>query len=568
MNGADLICTALKKYGVEHIFLYPGAKNIGIINSIKKLGLQGHLCRHEQGCIFAAEGYAKSSNKVGVVLTTSGPGAANTITGIADAFSDSVPIIILTAQVSVQASGTEAFQEMPTDEIVKPITKSCFKIRRASDICHVIDQAFYQVQHERCRPVLIDIPSNIQTELGEFHGDIIHYPKSETLDTSVIQTFIEMLVSSRAPLLYVGGGCKYGYDLLEQTLKITGPIPSVSSVMGLGSVPGTDPLFLGFIGMHGLYTANYAVTECDLLISLGGRFCERATCDITKFAPRARIIHIDVDISEIGKRVTTHLGICADVRDVLKMLNSKLPLSLEMSVFQKQIEPWCTELVRLKHTYSQERYITCDSEPCKINGQRIVYELNKYCKTHNISPIITTGVGKHQVFTAQIFQHENPWKWITSGALACMGFGIPAAIGASLACPGETVICIEGDGSILMSIQELATLYNEHLPVKIILFNNQILGMVQQIEEEVYHTPDTFTFLGSVHDSNEIYPDFNKIADGFKIRNKCVDNITDLIKAFDEVFENAHPFLLNVIIKDSNVRPEIADGECFENILL
>jgi len=566
MNGADLLCEALLKHGVQDIFLYPGAKNIGIINSIKKSGIKGHLCRHEQGCIFAAEGYAKSSNKVGIVLTTSGPGAANTVTGIADAFSDSVPVIILTAQVSIQASGTEAFQEMPTAEIVKPITKAYYYIRKASDICHVIDQAFFYVQHERSRPIVIDIPSNIQSEMGHFDPELIHYNRRHMINPTDIQYFINMLLTSKRPVIYTGGGCKYGFKQLSKMFEFTGEIPTVSSVMGLGCVDGKSTHFLGLMGMHGLYAANFAIHECDLLISFGGRFCERATCNIKKFAPHARVIHIDIDSTEIGKKIHTELGVCADIKDFLNALNAQL-MTLDLTGFKSHIHSWLDICKHMKQVNPQTKYITCENEN-HINGQRIVHELDLYCKNHNISPFITTGVGKHQVFTSQIFRHENPWKWITSGALASMGFGIPSAIGAAIANPGHPVVCIEGDGSILMNIQELATLYNEDLPVKIILFNNQILGMVEQIEDEVYHDPHTFTFLGCMHNVHNIYPDFNKIVDGFMIKNKVVSTVEELDPAFDEMFKDDKPFLLNVIIKDSYIRPEIMDGECFENIII
>lgn len=559
-TGSDLICKSLVKHGVEHVFLYPGAKNIGILSSLKKSGIQGHLCRHEQGCIFAAEGYAKATNKIGVVLTTSGPGAANTITGIADAYSDSVPILILTAQVSLQSTGTEAFQEMPTTTIVEPITKSCFYIRNTNDISHIFDLAFYTMKHERQRPVLIDIPSNIQNEIGIYHPETIHYKSQQFVADEDIQTFLDLLFMSKKPLICTGGGCKYGHKELNDTFALLGQIPSVSTVMGLGCVNGTSDLFMGLMGMHGLYSANFAINECDLFISLGARFCERATCNAKAFAPNAKIIHIDIDPSEIGRKVKTTLGICCDIKDFLTALNSKL-LSVDKDTFETNISEWCNKLRNIKSDYPQSRYAN------GLNGQTVVYELDKYCKKHSIDPTLTTGVGKHQVFTAQLFQHTNPWKWITSGALACMGFGIPAAIGACLG-TNSTVVTIEGDGSILMNIQELATLYNENLPVKIILFNNQILGMVEQLEDEVYKISNHYTFIGDMHDQHTIYPNFNQISEGFSIRNSIVSDVSELENAFHDMFSDDKPYLLNVIIKDSYVRPEIMDGKSFQDTIL
>ena len=481
LTGSQVLFKVLEQEGVDTIFGYPGGAVIDIYDEMARHDIKHILVRHEQGAIHAADGYARASGKVGVCLVTSGPGATNTVTGIANAYMDSIPVVILTGQVATALIGNDAFQEADITGITRPCTKHNFLVRNIDDLGRTIKEAFHIARSGRPGPVLVDRPKDIIQGLTD--DATLDYPLSfaedavEPIEGKCAEA-LELLRQARRPLILSGGGVLLGKAWTELSAfakKINCPV--TSSLMGLGGFPGTDPLWLGMPGMHGTYYANMAISHCDLLIALGVRFDDRVTSKVASFAPHAKIIHIDIDPVSIDKIIKAHLSIVGDCKSILQLLNQWLANDLT-TPWAEQTQAWRGELARWKE---KEPLDYCHGE--KIKPQCVI---EKLCELTGGEAIIATEVGQNQMWTAQFYTFDKPNSFLSSGGLGTMGFGLPAAIGAQVAFPDKLVVDIAGDGSIQMNIQEMATAVQYDLPVKVIILNNGFLDMVRQWQEMIY----------------------------------------------------------------------------------
>jgi acetolactate synthase-1/2/3 large subunit len=569
MKGADMLIKRLEKNGVSTLFAYPGGCNIPIYNSLKTSTIKSVLCRHEQAGAFMAEGYAKSSGKVGVVCTTSGPGATNLVTAIVDSAMDSVPVVCITGQVNSTMLGLDSFQEVGFTDMVNDYCKNVFKVTHASQIPRIVDEAFFLATYGRPGPVVIDIPKDIQNQEHDYNEfePVLNLNKhtrnmSKSIGSQTIYKFTELIKNSKRPVFYIGGGCIDAYESLKDILKYL-RIPVVSTLMGLGTISKKDhEYYLGMIGMHGTIAANYAVHTCDLLIAIGVRFDDRVTGKLETFASNAKIIHIDIDSKEIGKNKEVELAICSDADTFLK----KIVNECVVTHFSHNGAIWYNMIINDVNTKFTQWNNTLKSD--NLTGTQVIMTINWVCKNMKINPIISTGVGQHQMFTAQHFEPEIPRSIITSGGFGTMGFGLCSAIGTYYAHKDKIIIDIDGDGSFLMNIQELATVATEKVPVKIIIINNQRLGMVTQWGDRFHHYSD-YTNLGLKDEPNTIYPDFVTIAKGFSIKSHRVDNLFDLETALINMFNNPNePYLLDVIVKNTEVLPFIPANGGYNDIIV
>lgn len=543
MNGAQWIIKALRKKGVDIIFGYPGGAIMPIYDALLGSKVQHLLCRHEQGAIIAAIGYARATGKIGVCFATSGPGATNLITGLADALLDSVPIIAITGQVGSNFIGTDAFQEIDVLGLSLACTKHSYLVSSLHELPNILDEAFFIAANGRPGPVLIDIPKDIQLSTGNL---ISHYSNKKThIHTSgnIKKARILMLQSSQ-PILYVGGGVGMAkaVDTLRKFISNT-KIPTVVTLKGLGAPDHTDDCYLGMLGMHGNQAANLAVQKCNLLIAIGARFDDRVTGEINNFAPYAKIIHLDIDPAEFHKLRPAHITLSGDLNNLLIALTQ--PLSIQS--WRMQIKS-----LKLKYHYSYQ------SSNDTIHAPTLLRKIsdNAPCET-----IITTDVGQHQMWAAQHMQFSRPENFITSGGLGTMGFGTPAAIGAQLGKPNNMVICISGDGSFMMNIQELTTIKRRNLPIKIVLLDNQRLGMVRQWQQLFFKERYSETTLKD-------NPNFVELAKAFDIYGLNITRASQISKAIDILFTHKGPFLLHVFINEyENVWPLVPPGSSNENML-
>ena len=483
MNGARIMLECLKKEGVDTIFGYPGGTVINIYDELFSFKEIRHILpRHEQAGTHAADGYARATGRVGVCLATSGPGATNTVTGIATAYMDSIPMVIITGQVPTPLIGNDAFQEVDIIGITRPCTKHSFLVKDVKDLAMIMKKAFYIARTGRPGPVLVDLPKDVQIAQTEFvypeTVEIRSYkPKLEGHPRQV-EKAMAMMLESRRPVVYVGGGAVLGNAAEELTTlcrKLT--IPVTTTLMGLGSFPENDPNSLGMLGMHGAYCANMAMTNADLIVAIGARFDDRVTGKLATFAPHAKIIHVDVDPTSIKKNVRVDLPIVGDVKDVLtKMIKQADKLKDKVAEFKTAIAPWQADIAGWKEKHP----IGYKNSTTVIKPQFVIQKLRELSDD---DAIISTDVGQHQMWTAQFFQFNKPRTLLTSGGLGTMGYGLPSAMGAQAAFPGRQVITICGDGGVQMNIQEMATLVQNKLPVKIVILNNNFLGMVRQWQE-------------------------------------------------------------------------------------
>ena len=558
MRGADIVVESLVREGVDLVFGYPGGASMEMHQSLTRSHIRCVLCRHEQGEIFAAEGYAKSTGKVGVCLATSGPGATNLVTGLADAKMDSVPIVAITGQVPTGVIGRDAFQEVSIVEVTRQITKHNYLVDRIEDIPRIIKEAFYIATTGRPGPVLVDIPKDVQQAYTVPHFPdqvaIRSYTPCVRATREQIEAVAQAIKDAHRPLIYAGGGivtAEASQELRELVYKTQ--IPVTQTLMGLGAFPETDPLCLQMPGMHGSVYANYALNHADLLLALGVRFDDRVTGKLDAFAKHGKIVHIDIDPSELNKNKEAHLPIASDVKVALQELNGLVEGGSDYSTWHTELNTW-----REKHPFSYK-----DTEDA-ILPQHAIDLL--YQKTRG-KAIIATGVGQHQMWTAQFYQFDTPRTWLTSGGLGAMGFGLPAAIGAQLAHPDALVVDIDGDGSFAMNIQELATLYAEKVPVKIMVLNNQHLGMVMQWEDRFYESNRGHTFIGDP-EGKGIFPNFVKAAEGFRVSGERVVHKADLSEALDRLLGAEGPYLLDVIVPyQEHVLPMIPSGHTFADII-
>lgn len=546
MQGSAMLIEALKAEQVEIIFGYPGGAILPTFDEIYKAGIRHILARHEQGAVHAAEGYARVSGKPGVVVVTSGPGATNVVTGIADAMMDSTPLVVFSGQVATTVIGTDAFQESDIMGITMPITKHNYQVRDVNDIPRIIKEAFHIATTGRPGPVLIDLPKDISVEIGMFdYGQKLNLPgyQPTTMPNKLqIRKLVEAVSSAKKPVILVGAGVLHARGS-EQLLEYVEEqqIPVASTLLGLGAFPGDNELFLGMAGMHGTYAANMAIYQCDLLISVGSRFDDRVTGNLKKFAPGAKIAHIDIDPAEIGKNIETQIPIVADAKEAINELIAQNGVKGENSV-------WNEDLKQLKQEYPL--WYQEDSEV--IKPQQLVERI--YEQT-NGEAIITTDVGQHQMWTAQFFKFKKPNRWVTSGGLGTMGFGFPAAIGAQLAEPNTPVIAFMGDAGFQMTLQELSILQEMKLPLKLVIVNNGCLGMVRQWQQLFFEERYSNSLI-------PVQPDFVKLAEAYGIKGMRVDNVADLDRSVAEMLAYDGPVLVDFRVANrENVYPMVATGK-------
>ena len=554
MKGSQIIITALEQENVEVVFGYPGGAVLPLYDAFYHSKLRHILTRHEQGAAHAADGYARSSGKPGVVFATSGPGATNLVTGIANAQMDSVPMVLITGQVVTRLIGTDAFQEADITGITLPITKHNYLVKNAGDLSRVIAEAFHLATTGRPGPVLIDIPKDVFEQEAEFSyqktPDITGYKPTYEGHQGQVSRAARAIAAAKKPVVFAGGGIiRSGAYRELQELVERGQIPITLSLMGLGAFPGSDSLFLGMAGMHGTVAANYALMEADLILAAGVRFDDRVTGKLESFAPGAKIIHIDIDPAEIGKNVAVDIPIVGDLKRVLASLLARFK-SPETGTWVRQVQEWCN---RYPLSVREE-------EPeSKIKPQYVIKEIYRLTGGE---AIIATDVGQHQMWTAQHYRFDRPRTFLTSGGLGTMGYGLPAALGAATASPGRDVWCIAGDGGIQMNIQELVTAVNYCLPVKIAIMNNGYLGMVRQWQEMFYEGRYACTELAG-------NPDFVKVAEAFGATGLRATRCSEVAAVLETAADTRGPVLIDFQIdREENVYPMVAPNYPLSEIIL
>ena len=546
MSGASMLLTALAKENVDVIFGYPGGAILPTFDAIYKTGIRHVLARHEQGAIHAAEGYARISGKPGVCIVTSGPGATNVVTGVADAMIDSLPLVVISGQVTTEFIGSDAFQEADILGITMPITKHNYQVRQVEDIPRIIQEAFHIASTGRPGPVLIDLPKNISVAVGEFNDDIkvqlLGYNPQRLPEQAEVEKLVDALAQAKRPVILTGAGVLHARASDElQIFAESQQIPVVSTLLGLGGFPGTHPLFLGMGGMHGAYSANMALHQSDLLISIGARFDDRLTGNLAYFAPEATVAHIDIDPAEIGKNVPTTIPIVADAKEALQALIRQAEKVGDHGAWNKMCEQW-------KWKYP----LWYEQDEVNIKPQELMEQIYKITAGE---AIIITDVGQHQMWAAQYYPADNPHQWVTSGGLGTMGFGFPAAIGAQIAKPNQLVVAIIGDAGFQMTLQELSLLQEWNLPVKVIVVNNVALGMVRQWQQLFFEQRYSNSLL-------PVQPDSVKLADAYSIKGMKIDKPEHLPGALKEAMDHNGPVLVDVRVAPlENVYPMIAPGK-------
>jgi acetolactate synthase I/II/III large subunit len=558
LTGAQVLFEALQKEDVDTIFGFPGGAVLDIFDELYRRKIKNILVRHEQGAIHAADGYARVSGKVGVCLVTSGPGATNTVTGIANAFMDSIPVVVLTGQVATSMIGGDAFQEVDITGITRPCTKHNFLVRRIDDLGRIVREAFHIARSGRPGPVLIDIPKDITRSLIE-DNDIswtLSLPsnnKKASIEDDCAKA-LDMIRKAERPLIISGGGVLLGraWDELRTFVKMLN-VPITSTLMGLGAFPASDPHWLGMPGMHGTYYANMAISNCDLLIALGVRFDDRVTSKLDAFAPHAKVLHVDIDPASIDKFVKTNLSIASDCKPVLQLLNKWIS-DKSFAIPEKQTKAWLEQIKKWKE-FAPLTY--CKSD--KIKPQYVVETLYRLTEG---KAIISTEVGQNQMWAAQFYHFDYPNSFLTSGGLGTMGYGFPAAIGAQVARPDKVVVDIAGDGSIQMNIQELATAVNYDLPVKIVILNNGFLGMVRQWQELFYGKRYSHSDINNV-------PDFVKLAEAYGavgLRATRPEEVEDTLR---KGLDTAKTVIMDFHVEpEEGVYPMVSPGAAISDMVL
>ncbi len=574
VSGADVLVQALVNHGVDTVFAYPGGASMPLHQALTRFRdkIRVVLPRHEQGGGFAAQGYARSTGKVGVTMATSGPGATNLVTPIADAKLDSVPLVAITGQVGTPVIGTDAFQETPIVEVCRSVTKHHYLVTDVKDLTRVVREAFHIATTGRPGPVLIDLPKNVQLAqtVPEYDAPMdlpgygVDRPEASPEE---IRRVAEAIRKAKRPVIYAGGGIVAAgaaeelYRFVEKTR-----IPVAMTLMGLGGFPGEHPLSLDMLGMHGSVYANYAVNEADLLLALGVRFDDRVTGKVSEFAKHGTIVHIDIDPSEINKIKHVQASIVSDVKHALRELN-------KIAVPPEGIDEW----YKTVQGWKESEPFTYDRQYDGILPQHAIEELWRATKDRDA--IISTGVGQHQMWAAQFYKFRRPRRWLSSAGLGTMGFGLPAAIGAKIAHPDKLVVDIDGDGSLLMNIQELATCFCEKVPVKVMLLNNQHLGMVVQWEDRFHASNRAHTYLGPIDHPEAVgrgngigpeerYPDFVAVAAGFGWRGRSIREKAELREAIREMIDSPGPYLLDIAVPyQEHVLPMIPSGMTVRDLI-
>src|SRR3954468_3665978 len=563
LTGAEIVIKALKDQGVDVIFGYPGGAVLPIYDALfKQNDLRHILVRHEQAAVHAAEGYARSTGKAGVVLVTSGPGATNAVTGLTDALMDSIPIVCLTGQVPTHLIGNDAFQEADTTGITRPCTKHNYLVKDVANLARTMHEAFYVAKSGRPGPVVIDIPKDVQFAQGTYvpPGEVRHktYRPQVKPDLSLVEQAVELIANAKRPIFYTGGGVinsgPMASKLLTQFVRMTG-YPCTNTLMGLGAYPASDKQFLGMLGMHGTYEANLAMHGCDVMINIGARFDDRVTGKLSEFSPGSKKIHVDIDPSSINKNVRVDIPIVGDCAHVLEDMiriwkaRQKRPDQAALKNWWAQIEEW--------RGRDCLRYIKTDPI---IKPQYALERLRELTRKHDT--YITTEVGQHQMWAAQFLPFEEPNRWMTSGGLGTMGYGLPAAIGTQIAHPDSLVVDISGEASFMMNMQEMATAVQYNLPVKILILNNQYMGMVRQWQELLHGSRYSQSY-------SEALPDFVKLAEAFGGVGIRVTRAEDLDAGIREMLAHPGPVIADIAVaKDENCFPMIPSGAAHNEMIL
>ena len=568
MSGAEIVFKSLEDQKVEYIFGYPGGAVLPIYDELKNHKSIKHiLARHEQGAGHAAEGYARSSGKPGVLLVTSGPGATNAVTALTDAYMDSIPVVCISGQVPTHLIGTDAFQECDTTGITRPCTKHNWLVKDVNDLADIMNQAFKIATTGRPGPVLVDIPKDIQFNKGVYKVSKNRLEKklngalTNKINLKDVDKFIEMIKKSSKPIFYTGGGVinsgPKASDLLRELVSLTG-FPITSTLQGLGAYPGEDPQFLGMLGMHGTYEANNAMHDCDLMINIGARFDDRITGKIDEFSPKSKKIHIDIDPSSIGKNVKVDLAITSDVTELLQSVIKRFKEKNKnfINSNKQKTAKWWGQI----NKWREKKSLNFINSKETIKPQHAVQRL--YELTKDQDTFITTEVGQHQMWAAQHYKFNKPNRWMTSGGLGTMGYGLPAAIGVQIAHPKKLVVDIAGEASILMNIQEMSTAIQYRLPIKIFILNNEYMGMVRQWQELLHDKNYSESYT-------EALPDFVKLAEAYGavgIRAKTPDELDEKIK---EMINTDKPVIFDCVVdKVENCYPMIPSGKPHNQMLL
>ena len=566
MTGAEMVIKALADQGVEVVFGYPGGAVLPMYDAIFKQNFVRHvLCRHEQGAVHMAEGYARSTGKTGVVLVTSGPGATNAVTGLTDALMDSIPLVCLTGQVPTHLIGNDAFQEADTTGITRPCTKHNYLVKDVDDLSRTMHEAFYVASAGRPGPVVIDLPKDVQFAEGEYlspeNVTHRHYNPQRTGADAAIEQAVELIANAKKPMFYIGGGCinsgPRACELVTELVNATG-YPATTTIMGLGAFPASSPQWLGMLGMHGTYEANLAMHGCDVMIAIGARFDDRVTGRTDAFSPGSKKIHIDIDPSSINKNIQVDVPIIGDVENVVEQMLGKwkerkaTPDGKALDAWWKTIKGWqAVDCLKFDQTFGAKD----DIKP--QYAIKRLYELTK-----DRDPYVTTEVGQHQMWAAQYYHFDKPNHWMTSGGLGTMGYGLPAAVGVQVAHPDSLVIDIAGEASTMMNIQELGTIAQYKLPVKIFILNNYWLGMVRQWQELLHGSRYSESYSDGL-------PDFIKLAESYGITGLRATDPNDVDDVITQMIETPGPVIVDMVVtKEENCFPMIPGGAAHNEIML
>jgi acetolactate synthase-1/2/3 large subunit len=566
MTGAEMVIKALADQGVEVVFGYPGGAVLPMYDAIFKQNFVRHvLCRHEQGAVHMAEGYARSTGKTGVVLVTSGPGATNAVTGLTDALMDSIPLVCLTGQVPTHLIGNDAFQEADTTGITRPCTKHNYLVKDVDDLSRTMHEAFYVASAGRPGPGVIDLPKDVQFAEGEYlspeNVTHRHYNPQRTGADAAIEQAVELIANAKKPMFYIGGGCinsgPRACELVTELVNATG-YPATTTIMGLGAFPASSPQWLGMLGMHGTYEANLAMHGCDVMIAIGARFDDRVTGRTDAFSPGSKKIHIDIDPSSINKNIQVDVPIIGDVENIVEQMLGKwkerkaTPDGKALDAWWKTIKGWqAVDCLKFDQTFGAKD----DIKP--QYAIKRLYELTK-----DRDPYVTTEVGQHQMWAAQYYHFDKPNHWMTSGGLGTMGYGLPAAVGVQVAHPDSLVIDIAGEASTMMNIQELGTIAQYKLPVKIFILNNYWLGMVRQWQELLHGARYSESYSDGL-------PDFIKLAESYGITGLRATDPNDVDDVITQMIETPGPVIVDMVVtKEENCFPMIPGGAAHNEIML
>jgi acetolactate synthase I/II/III large subunit len=563
-RGAEILVKGLINNGVDTVFGLPGGAVLHIYDEIWRFRdeITHYLVRHEQGAVHAAEGYARATGKVGVALVTSGPGATNAVTGIATAYMDSIPLVVITGQVPSTMIGTDAFQEVDTFGVTLPIVKHSYLVKDVRDLEAIIDEAFQIAKSGKPGPVVIDVPKDITAQLcnepRKIHAEYLFETEETSVDEAALELVVERLINARQPVFYVGGGIVTA-DAADELMRVVEILqaPVTPTLMGLGGFPTAHDLSLGMLGMHGTYAANMAVSESDLLVAIGVRFDDRVTGKLATFAPHAEIIHIDIDPSNIGKIKKAHISLVADAKTALSKIAEKLGNSDKSKIADGKAkrEIWWNKLNEWRDSVP----FSCEYSTTEIKPQHLIEELYRVT---NGDAIIVTDVGQHQMWAAQFYPFKRVRQWLTSGGLGTMGFGLPAAMGAQLACPQHQVVAVVGDGGFQMTNQEIITAIQYKIPLKVIIMNNGFLGMVRQWQEMFYDRAYSEVDLS-------VSPDFVKLAEAYGAQGLRAEKPEDLKRVLEEGLSFKGVTIFDIVVsKEENVFPIIPAGQDTRNMIL